>query len=242
MASQGPVWVVSPHLLVAQAVAAALSSVGTSAEAHAWEPAIRDRGAGVTAPGETRHLVVILDGVEGAEVVDQVTRLVREGDVRVVVVTSDDGAVQWGGLLASDAVDVVTVTTSVVQLAEVVERLMAGTSSMDPSGRLALQASWARALARRRSITAMMATLSPQQRRVLELLASGRRVAEVGDTLGVAHGTVRSHVKALRAKLGARNQLEAVAMWHQIDRPGDSGGRVPRPRRESTSGAVKGRR
>jgi two-component system response regulator DesR len=240
MADQAPVWVVSPHLLVAQAVAAALSSVGTPAEAHTWESAVRDREA--IAPGRPRHLVAILDGVEEVEVVDQVTRLVRDGDVRIVVVTSDDGAVQWGGLLASDHVDVVTMTTSVVQLAEDVDRLMTGTSSMDPSGRLALQASWARALARRRSIAAMMATLSPQQRRVLELLASGRRVAEVGDQLGVAHGTVRSHVKALRAKLGARNQLEAVAMWHQIARPAEGGTRVPRPRRESKAEGVSRRR
>ncbi|SEB56059.1 DNA-binding response regulator, NarL/FixJ family, contains REC and HTH domains [Nocardioides exalbidus] len=242
MADQAPVWVVSPHLLVAQAVAAALSSVGTPAEAHAWESAVRDREAGVTRPGHSRHVVAILDGVEAGDVVEQVTALVRGGDVRIVVVTTDEGAVQWGGLLATDAVDVATTTTSVVQLAEVVESLVDGTSSMDPSGRLALQASWARALARRRSITAMMATLSPQQRRVLELLASGRRVAEVGDTLGVAHGTVRSHVKALRAKLGARNQLEAVAMWHQISRTSDGSSRVPRPRRESKTGGVTGRR
>lgn len=223
MAAQAPASVVSPHLLVAQAVAAALTSVGTRATARAWESAVRDRGADDADPGQTRHLVAILEGVEDSEVVEQVTRLVQDADVRVVVVTSDEGAVQWGGLLESDAVDVVTLTTSVVQLAEVVERLTTGTSSMDPEGRLELQASWARRLARRQQLAAAMATLSPQQGRVLELLASGHRVSEVGEIMGVAQGTVRSHVKALRAKLGARNQLEAVVMWHQLFGPTDSG-------------------
>ncbi|GAA1935306.1 helix-turn-helix transcriptional regulator [Nocardioides hwasunensis] len=242
MGDQQPAWVVSPHLLVAQAVAAALTSVGTPAEARTWESAVRDREADDADPGRQRHLVAILDGVETDEVVDQVTRLVQFGDVRVVVVTTEDGAVQWGGLLESDAVDVVTVTTSVVQLAEVVERLITGASSMAPEERLELQASWSRALARRRELAAVMATLSPQQRRVLELLAAGQRVSEVGAVMGVAQGTVRSHVKALRAKLGARNQLEAVAMYHQVSSPPDGGGLVPRPRRSSDGSDVRERR
>lgn len=230
----GPVWVVSPHLLVAQAVAAALRSVGTPAQAHAWDPAVRDLEPDAGEAPRPRHLVAIVDGIDGAEVVEQVTRLVEVGRVRVVVVTTSDAAVQWGGLMESDAVDVVTVTTSVVQLAEVVERLVTGESSMDPEERRALQASWVQAHARRRQLASLMATLSPQQRRVLELLASGRRVDEVSRIMGVARGTVRSHVKALRAKLGARTQLEAVAMFHQVSDPIDTGGLVPRPRTAST--------
>ena len=75
-----------------------------------------------------------------------------------------------------------------------------------------------------------MQSLSPQQLKVLELLASGRRVAEVAELLGVADGTVRSHVKALRAKLGARTQLEAVAMLRQVYELLDRAVVVPRPR------------
>lgn len=243
MGVSGPVWVVSPHLLVAQAVAAALRSVGTPAQAHDWDSAVRDWG-----PNEgdllppPRHLVAILDGADDADVVEQVTRLVELGRVRVVVVTTSHAAVRWGGLMQGDAVDVVTVATSVVELAEVVERLTTGGSSMDPEGRLALQASWAGAHARRRQLASLMATLSPQQRRVLELLASGRRATEVGDIMGVAHGTVRSHVKALRAKLGAHTQLEAVAMFHQVSDPIDGRDLVPRPRQASAGSRTTPRR
>ena len=102
---------------------------------------------------------------------------------------------------------------------------------MDPEERAALQTSWAVDRDRRRHAREQLESLSPQQRRVLELLASGRRVTEVGVEMGVAEGTVRSHVKALRAKLGASTQLKAVAMFHQAyDVAGGAADLVPRPR------------
>lgn len=215
MGVRDPVWVVSPHLLVAQAVAAALRSAGTPAESHAWESAVRAREADSGDPGRPRHVVAILDGLDNLDLVDEVRCLVAGHRVRVAIVTTEDAAVWWGGLLDDDAVDVVTMTTSVSQLAAVVTCLTAGESAMDAEGRRALQASWSDAIERRRQLVSLIDTLSPQQRRVLELLASGRRVPEVGAVMGVTRGTVRSHVKALRAKLGARTQLEAVAMLHQ---------------------------
>lgn len=235
----GPVCVLSPHLLVAQAVTAALRSAGMPAEAQTWESTVV-RGR-LTVSGGTRPdvLVVIVDGLDNPAVVLQVDRLVQRGGVRVVVVTSAAAAVRWGGLLANEAVDLLTVTTSVAELADVVRCLAAGGSSMDPERRLALRTSWALDRDRRRQLREQLETLSPQQRRVLELLASGRRVAEVGAEMGVAHGTVRSHVKALRAKLGAATQLKAVAMFHQAYDVGDL---VPGPRRESAPRATATRR
>lgn len=242
MGVAGPVCVLSPHLLVAQAVAAALRSAGTPAETRSWDSAVV-RGR-LTVAGESRPqvLVVIVDGLDNPALVHQVDRLVQRGGVRVVVVTSAESAVRWGGLLANEAVDLVTVTTSVAELAEVVRRLASGGSAMDPEQRMALRASWALDLDRRRQLRAQLESLSPQQRRVLELLASGRRVAEVGVEMGVAHGTVRSHVKALRAKLGAATQLKAVAMYHQAYDVGEGADLVPSPRRESDRSAAKSRR
>lgn len=241
MVEAGLVCVLSPHLLVAQAVAAALRAAGLPAEARSWDSAV-GRGR-LTIAGETRPdaLVVIVDGLDNPATVDQVGRMVQRLGVRVVIVTSADAAVRWGGLLADESVDLVAVTTSVSDLADVVRRLAAGGSSMDPEQRLALRASWAMALDRRRQLRAQMDSLSPQQRRVLELLASGRRVAEVGAEMGVAHGTVRSHVKALRAKLGAGTQLKAVAMFHQAYEAG-AADLVPAPRAMSHGEVSSARR
>jgi DNA-binding NarL/FixJ family response regulator len=229
-------WIVSPHLLVAQAVAAALASAGSSVEVHAWETVAqeaRDRREA----GGTTYVVAIFDGEDSLTVVEEISRLVEVGDVRVAVVAPGSTAVWWGGLLEGSAVDVVTSTTSISQLVEAVERLTAGNTLMEPERRLAVRAAWVQALDSRRQLIALMRTLSPQQMRVLELLAAGHRVAEVADTMGVTVGTVRSHVKALRAKLGARTQLEAVAMLRRVYAPGEPGADlVPRPR-EAPSGA-----
>ena len=230
MSVAGPVWVLSPHLLVAQAVTAALRSVGVPAETRRWESVVDEDVSGVAAPMRPAVVVAIVDGVDNSTVVGHVEALAQPGDVRVVVVSSADASTRWGGLLANDAVDVVTVTTSVSQLADVVQRLTSGASSMDPEERLALRASWALERDRRRHVREQLDSLSPQQRRVLELLASGHRVAEVGVEMGVAEGTVRSHVKALRAKLGASTQLKAVAMFHQAYDVTGGADLVPRPR------------
>lgn len=240
MGESGPIRVVSPHLLVAQAVAAALRSVGSPAQADSWESVVR--GGGDEAATEQREdLVAIVDGLDNTDVVDDVARLLRSGQVHIVVVTSGEAAIWWGGLLDDDRVDVTT-TTSVAQLAQVVEHIRSGGSVPNPESRLALSASWAQALERRRRVASLVDTLSPQQRRVLELLASGRRVTEVGIEMGVTRATVRSHVKALRAKLGVRSQLEAVAMLHEADGPGIGGTMVPRPRKESIGTEVRPRR
>lgn len=225
-------WVVSPHLLVAQAVTAALTSVGVPVEVRAWETVVQDAQAGGDRDG-TRHIVAIFDGLDSLTMVEEISRLVSVGDVRVAVVTPGPVAIWWGSLAEGAAVDVVTVATSVSELAEVVKRFTAGDPLMDPARRRALRLAWSQALDRRRHLISLMRTLSPQQLRVLELLASGRRVAEVGDLLGVASGTVRSHVKALRGKLGARTQLEAVAMLRQVYEVGDGADLVPQPRMPS---------
>lgn len=239
MGVSGRVGVVSPHLLVAQAVAAALRSVGTPAEAMAWEtPLAATTSSGAVTP-RFRRLVVITDGLDNEPVMAHVRRYLAVGGVRVLVVTSAEGAVRWGRLLESDQLDVLTQTTAVAELAEAVDQLDAGQPVMDPERRAALRTAWALTVDRQQRLEALMATLSPQQRRVLELLATGRRVSEVGAELGVSSGTVRSHVKSLRAKLGAPTQLKAVAMFHQAHERVYAVDLVPAPRHDGEEGSLE---
>ncbi|MBC2931400.1 helix-turn-helix transcriptional regulator [Nocardioides sp. zg-1228] len=244
MSVAGPVWVLSPHLLVAQAITAALGSVGVPARTRRWESVDGEATSDDSEELGPAVFVAVVDGLDNPEVVAHVEALARRRAGRVVVVTSAEASVRWGGLLADDTVDVVTVSTSVTQLADVVRRLVAGDSAMDPDRRAVLRAAYAHDLDRRRQARAQLETLSPQQRRVLELLASGRRVAEVGVEMGVAEGTVRSHVKALRAKLGVSTQLKAVATFHQAYQsyPGSNAGseREPESGSDSDSGSDSG--
>lgn len=224
------VWVVSPHNLVSQAVVTALATTGAPAEFHPWESLFGDLRRPAPTP-EVRLVLVVLEGAERPRQIDEIGHLVARGGVRVAVVTTVPEALWWGAILHGTAVDVVSMTTSVDQLAHVVRRLAAGESLMDPERRQALISDLFESLDKRRHLVSRLAELSRQQQRVLELLASGRRVAEVAEVMGIADATARSHVKTLRHKLGARTQLEAVAMLRQVREVGEHiGPEPPRPR------------
>ncbi len=53
--------------------------------------------------------------------------------------------------------------------------------------------------------------LSPREREVLELLASGFIYKEIGDKLNIGTETVRTYVKNICQKMHVRSRLEAVA-------------------------------
>lgn len=52
--------------------------------------------------------------------------------------------------------------------------------------------------------------LSERERQVLALLADGRPNREIGRILSISEGTVKTHLKHIFSKLGARNRTEAA--------------------------------
>jgi two-component system, NarL family, response regulator DevR len=52
--------------------------------------------------------------------------------------------------------------------------------------------------------------LTPQEQRVASLLAEGLTSRQIGQRLGLAEKTVKNHVSAVLAKLGAANRTEAA--------------------------------
>ncbi len=57
--------------------------------------------------------------------------------------------------------------------------------------------------------------LTPRQREVMLLIAAGLSNQEIGNRLGIVEGTVKIHVKAILAKLGARDRTQAVSIAHE---------------------------
>jgi PAS domain S-box-containing protein len=53
--------------------------------------------------------------------------------------------------------------------------------------------------------------LSAREREVVRLVAQGRTGPEIADELGIAHDTVRTHVRHAMDKLGARSRAHLVA-------------------------------
>lgn len=58
----------------------------------------------------------------------------------------------------------------------------------------------------------LLATLTPRQQQVLELVADGLSNKEIGRLLALAEGTVKAHVAALLKSIGVKNRTQA-ANW-----------------------------
>lgn len=57
--------------------------------------------------------------------------------------------------------------------------------------------------------------LTEREREVLRELAQGRSNREIGEVLGIAEGTVKSHVNSVVLKLGVSSRVEAVLLAQQ---------------------------
>ena len=68
----------------------------------------------------------------------------------------------------------------------------------------------------RRATRANAAGLTPRESEVLELLAAGRRNAEIAQQLYLSRRTVDHHVSALLRKLDAGSRVEAVASAQRL--------------------------
>lgn len=64
--------------------------------------------------------------------------------------------------------------------------------------------------------------LSPQEQRIIVLVAAGLTDLAIGMELGVSENTVKTHLKRIYQKAGARCRAEAVAIWCQSRSPTDA--------------------
>jgi PAS domain S-box-containing protein len=58
--------------------------------------------------------------------------------------------------------------------------------------------------------------LTPRQREILELIASGRSTAEIARELTLSTETVRNHLRGLLRELGAHTRVEAIATAQRL--------------------------
>ena len=73
--------------------------------------------------------------------------------------------------------------------------------------------------------TAGLASLTPRERGVLELIARGHSNAEIAETFVLSEGTIKTHVKRVLSKLEVRDRTQAVVFAYDAGfvRPSDLG-------------------
>ena len=64
------------------------------------------------------------------------------------------------------------------------------------------------------------ATLSPQERRILDLIADGRTNRQIGAEMHLAEKTLKNYVSSLLHKLGVARRTEAAVLATELRRPG----------------------
>ena len=67
-----------------------------------------------------------------------------------------------------------------------------------------------------KSLAAKIATLTPQQYRVIYYLREGWLNKQIGYELGITEATIKAHLTAIFRKLGISNRTQAVAMLSKM--------------------------
>ena len=126
----------------------------------------------------------------------------------LALTTFDDDATLWGAISAG-AAGFVLKDSPAELLVEAVRTVAAGGAWLDPRVLpRVLAAARDRPPASGRG--SLLQQLTPRETEVLGLLCRGASNAEIADALGTADRTVKSHVSAILAKLGARDRAAAI--------------------------------
>ena len=65
-------------------------------------------------------------------------------------------------------------------------------------------------------VAARLASLTPQQLRVLSLVADGQLNKQIADRLGIQERTIKAHQSLIFQKLGVRNRTHASVMLRSL--------------------------
>lgn len=150
---------------------------------------------------EHRPDVLLLDlamsGLHGLEALARIRKLHPEA--RVLMLTSSDDGADAVAALDGGAAGYVTKAARYDDLVAAIREVHAGGRPIGAD------------VARRLAARDRGGPLTPREMEVLELLREGLTYAEIGQRLGVTQRTARAHVVAVKEKLAATNNAQAVA-------------------------------
>lgn len=133
----------------------------------------------------------------------------------VVMISADDDPATIRRALAYGAAGFISKRAGLDELCEALRAVLSAEVWLPPSLRGAVAA--APAAADDRALAARLATLSPQQMRVLALVADGLLNKQIADRLEVQERTVKAHLTATFERLGVRNRTQAGVLLRSLE-------------------------
>jgi DNA-binding NarL/FixJ family response regulator len=151
-----------------------------------------------------------LDGIAATREV-----LAEFPDVKVVILTTFEQDDYIFGALNAGASGFLLKRTRPEELIAAIHTIHAGDSLLSPSVTSRVIERMARQPAPDASKDPRLLELTPRERDVLELIARGLSNAEIAAALVVEESTVKTHVKRVLSKLGARGRVQAVIFAYE---------------------------
>lgn len=134
----------------------------------------------------------------------------RSPSTAIVLISADDSDDPLRAFIEVGASGYLMKSASAGEILQVIRAAATGETCV-PAGILARTMDLYRAGAQQRARQEMLETLTARERQILALMAQGADNRTVAGRLHISYATVRTHVRSILLKLGARSRLEAVA-------------------------------
>lgn len=134
-------------------------------------------------------------------------------DVSVVVVSANEDAVVIRRALDHGAAGFIPKSAGLDVLTEALNAVLDCRSWVPPH----LRSSVASLPDAGRDLAERIARLTPQQFRVLEMVAEGQLNKQIADRLGIQERTVKAHMSEIFARLGVRNRTQAGVAFRRLE-------------------------
>ncbi|MGZ6950629.1 MAG: response regulator [Acidimicrobiia bacterium] len=201
--------IVEDHDLLAQSLALALTRVGVDVVT------VRDLRAEAVVGELARHEIDLVlldfdlgDAGTGLDLIGQIAAL----GLRVVMLTGETDPLVLARCVEAGAVGLLSKAQPFDELVEYVSDVVAGRSMLSITTRERLLSGLRAHRLEHSERTAPFQRLTTRESEVLQDLIEGKNAERIAADSFVSVATVRSHIKALLAKLGVNSQLAAVAM------------------------------